>query len=253
LFVLVFFLKSDGVFYALTLSQFLFFIFIFLFDKSLRSYIFSIDFKWFDSVMIKALLSFSAITLSTAIIAPVSQLLIRNALIDWAGVFSSGIWQSVLRVSEGYMLLFSTIILYVYMPTINSKKSNNELLKHLYEVFIPLALFVILIFVSLIILRQEIFILLYSKEFVKGADWIVYQIVGDFFKILSYSLIYVLIAKGRFKFFVLVELFFAAIEVGVSFVLIKNDFDNGPVMAHLFTMVLLFIFLVISRKKIINI
>jgi PST family polysaccharide transporter len=250
LIALFYFMDGNGIFYTLSISQLIFLFTILVFDFEIRGVIKSISFKWFNSTLFKQLIKFSLITLSTAIISPIAQLITRNILINDFGLFNAGLWQSVLRISDGYMLLFTTAILYMYLPEINQKLQKNEFVNHLISVFVPLLIFAFLLFTLIYIFRFDIVKLFYNKQFYLATDMFLYQIVGDFFKLLSFGTIYFLIAKGNFKVYIFIDVFFAFIEVILTFIFAKNGLEQAPVISHLISMILLFIGLLLFRKNI---
>jgi PST family polysaccharide transporter len=212
-----------------------------------------VHYKWLDRALIKIFLSFSVITLSSALISPFSQLITRDIIVQNFGLRDAGLWQSVIRLSDGYMLLFTTAIYYTYLPGINKAKTNEELNKHVVDVFIPLLTMAFVCLAGIFYFRYELVNLLYSNKFAQASEMLLFQLSGDFVKIISFSLIFVLIAKGNYKTFLIIEVLFACFEVFLTYVLSLYRFDFSPVKAHLATMIVLCVVLMVSRNRILNV
>jgi O-antigen/teichoic acid export membrane protein len=253
LLILVFFYRSQGVFYALSLGHVLFFSYVFISDASIRNSILSVHHNWLDFALIKIFLTFSITTLSSALIGPFSQLLIRNIIVHDFGEFDGGLWQSVIRLSDGYMLLFTTAIFYMYLPGINKAKTNNALKKYILSVFIPLTSMALVSLIVLFFFRYEIVNLLYNNKFAQAGEMLLFQLGGDFFKIISYSFIFVLIAKGNYKGYLIIEVIFAFLEVLLTYQMSLHGFEFPAVKSHLVSMIVLCGVLMIYRSKILNV
>ena len=76
-----------------------------------------------------------------------------------------------------------------------------------------------------------------------------YQLVGDFFKMMSWVLSFIMIAKAQTKLFVFSELFFASTFVLLVILCISEFELIGVSIAHMINYILYFIFLVIVYRN----
>src|SRR5690606_21950834 len=150
---------------------------------------------WFDSIMfwgrlnmdvVKKYLSYSLMALVSAASVPVSQLFVRAYIIKSHSVTSAGYWEGMNRISGLYLLFVTTSFIVYYLPKLSEIKTNillrNEIIKT-YKVITPIiAGSLILIF----LLKNLVINILFTKEFYPMKDFFFWQLLGDFFKIMSW-------------------------------------------------------------------
>jgi O-antigen/teichoic acid export membrane protein len=247
--ILVVHYKVQGALYSLVLSQsIVFFVTLFLVMRS--------DwFNWsyfnqkFDKEIAIKLGKFSLMAVVTTLTSPVSQIMLRNMVVDRFGVNSAGYWQGMMRVSDGYLLLITTSLSTYYLPKLSSLQTNGALRKEIfsgYKIIIP-AVFLscILIFFS----RFLIINLLFSNAFIPMAPLFVYQLLGDFFKIASWILAYLMLAKAMTRVFIISEVVFTLSYVGFAFVFTKYWGLQGITIAFMINYLLYFISMLFIFKR----
>ncbi len=220
--VLVYYYKIIGAIYSLVFAQAIVFIFSIILVS--KEFWFSSDFFNFkiDTLILKKLSHFSLMAIVASITLPISHIFLRNMITDRFGINNAGIWQGMMRISDGYLLLITTSLSVYYLPKLSSIYNNKLKLKYEifsgYKIIIPTILFsefIILFF------RDNLIILLFSKDFVSMSSLFFWQLAGDFFKILSWILSYLLLAKSMTKIFIISELFFS-----LTYVLFGYIFTN---------------------------
>ena len=72
------------------------------------------------------------------------------------------------------------------------------------------------------LMRSIVIRVLYTPEFLPMADLFVWQLTGDFFKICSWLLAFLMIAKSMTKTFIATEIIFSFLYVGLGLIFIKN-------------------------------
>jgi PST family polysaccharide transporter len=146
--------------------------------------------------------------------------------------------------------MFITSVLSVYFLPKFSELKNKELLKkELTSGYLLILPFVMFISLLIYLFRQPIVFLLFSNEFLRMSDLFAWQLIGDVFKITSWLLGYILLAKAMTKLVIFSELIFAT-----SFYLFTVYFTNlyglvGVTYAYCLNYVLHLLFMLISLKK----
>ncbi|CAH0334857.1 Lipid III flippase [Flavobacterium sp. CECT 9288] len=250
---LVYFFKVDGALYALVLSQsIVFFITLSLIVKS-PWFSWSYFTQPFNKVLAKKLGGFSLMAIVTAILVPVSQILLRNLIIDKVGIDGAGYWQGMMKVSDGYLLLIVTSLSTYYLPKLSSLKTNKELRNEIfkgYKIILPIVFFgcVIIYYLRFFIIK-----ILYTPSFLQMETLFFWQLVGDFFKMAAWILSYLMLAKAMVKIFIFTEVLFTVLYVVLGFVFVHHLELIGITIAFALNYILYFLtMLFIFRKLIFN-
>ena len=115
-----------------------------------------------------------------------------------------------------------------------------------YKIILP---FVLISCVLIYFLRYYVIILLFSADFLKISEILMWQLIGDFFKIAAWILSYVLISKARIKIFIFSELLFSLTYLCLCYLLVKSFGLEGTSMAFCLNMILYFIFMLCVLRK----
>ncbi|KRD07489.1 multidrug transporter MatE [Flavobacterium sp. Root901] len=257
--ILVYYFKLEGALYALVLSQsIVFFITLFLITKS--------DwFSWkyfklgFNKVIALKLSHYSLMAIVSAVTIPVSQILLRNIIIKNLGVDSAGFWQGMMRISDGYLMIITTSLSTYYLPKLSSIKEEYEIKSEVFKSFKIIMPLVVLGCIIIYFLRFVIISVLFTKNFMAMQALFFWQLLGDFFKIASWILGYIMIAKSMTKYFLITEIFFSTNYVFFGWLFMKYYNVEGVAMAFalnyllcLFFMIYIFRKLLFQRNKQIN-
>lgn len=219
--ILVYFFKLEGALYALVLSQsIVFFVTVFMITKS-DWYNINYFKNRFDIDVFKKLSHYSLMAIVTALTVPVSQIVLRNMLIGSLGIESAGIWQGMMRISDGYLMLITSSLATYYLPKLASLHTDEELrfeIKQGYKIILPAVFFgcIVIYFLRFLIIR-----VLFTSDFNQMSDLFFYQLLGDFFKMSSWILGYLLLAKSMTKLFIITEIFFSLLYVVFGFLFVE--------------------------------
>lgn len=192
---------------------------------------------------------FSVMALLTAIIAPLTLLFIRNMIVEKYAIQEAGIWDAVNRLSSFYMIFFSSGLSLYYLPKLASIDTESEFkkeLKYYFSVFIPLFL-LMLIFIYFgkgIILK-----LAFTPDFSKVESVLIWQLLGDFFRIMTLAFGFQILVKTMMKRYFLVEIVFNLMYFLLSFYLIKGNATEGVLQAYFYTNVLCFLLVLFLFRK----
>ena len=203
----------------------------------------------YDRITAKKLGGFALMALTSAAVVPLSQIMIRNMLGQELGWVAAGYWQGVWKISEMYLMVVTTTLGVYYLPRISEISDRNELRREIlrgYKTIVPVAL---LGAVSIFVLSDFLISLLFTADFLPMKKYFKFQLIGDVIKIASWLLGYVLWGKALTKVFIITEIFFSALFVMLSFLLIHKLGIDGATLAYLATYVLYFITLSIVLTK----
>jgi PST family polysaccharide transporter len=248
---LVYFFKVDGALYALVLSQsIVFFVTLLLIVKS-PWFSWSYFTQPFNKVLAKKLGGFSLMAIVTAILVPVSQILLRNLLIDKVGIDGAGYWQGMMKVSDGYLLLIVTTLSTYYLPKLSSLKTNKELRNEIfkgYKIILPVVLFGC---AAIYYLRYWLIKVLYTPSFSPMEALFFWQLVGDFFKMAAWILSYLMLAKAMVKIFIFTEVLFTVLYVVFGFIFVHQFKLVGITFAFALNYLLYFLTMLYIFRKLI--
>lgn len=248
---LVYFFKVDGALYALVLSQsIVFFVTLLLIVKS-PWFSWSYFTQPFNKVLAKKLGGFSLMAIVTAILVPVSQILLRNLLIDKVGIDGAGYWQGMMKVSDGYLLLIVTTLSTYYLPKLSSLKTNKELRNEIfkgYKIILPVVLFGC---AAIYYLRYWLIKVLYTPSFSPMEALFFWQLVGDFFKMAAWILSYLMLAKAMVKIFIFTEVLFTVLYVVFGFIFVDQFKLVGITFAFALNYLLYFLTMLYIFRKLI--
>lgn len=225
-------------------------IILFYFSYSLPAYFFYRKSSFYKRKLVFSNLSSHVKNLSVytlmacigALSVPLVEIIVRAEIINSIDYNSAGIWQASIKLSSAYIGFFTVFLAVYFMPLVVSIKNNSELAKMVFR-FIFIVMIVFLIGgVGFYSLRQELIPILLSSQFSALESLIKYQLIGDFFRVSSYVIGFLVIAKSSLKIYL-----FSEIAQGVLFFLLSYLFLNqemglkGVFLANLLMNIIYFI------------
>lgn len=197
--------------------------------------------------IIKKYFGYSLMTLTSLMLLPVSQMLLRGYVISEISPSDAGIWEGMNHISSMYLSVITTSFTIYYLPRLSEITDNNGLRKEIlrcYKVLVPM---LIMISLTIFLLRHFILWFLFSPEFYSMEKLFVWQLAGDFFKISSWLLAYVMVAKARSKMYIATEVCFTFSYIVLCFLFLQHNGIVGLVQGYLCTyiiylLVMLFLF-----------
>ncbi|TAM61550.1 MAG: O-antigen translocase [Rhodanobacter sp.] len=163
----------------------------------------------FDPEMTSLLAAFSVMTLTSAVLPPLVNIVVRDHLaaqFDWERV---GYWQAVSKVSDAYLLFLTTAINIHYLPKLASIHGRTALALELRNAFRYLLPAVVALAALVYVSRDWVTRLLFSADFASANALYAPQLVGDVIKIAAFILSYLMLAKAMTRLFVISECVFA--------------------------------------------
>lgn len=239
----------QGALYALVINQSI------VFFVTLMFVLKSSWFKWeyfkqgLDKDSLVKLSKYSLMTITSAIAAPASFLIIRNHIGENLGWDSAGYWQGIWYISSMYLMVITTSLSVYYLPRLSEIQDKDELKKEIfsgYKIIIPIVMFMSLV---IYLLKEYVVLIAFDEKFMPMLELFKWQLIGDVIKIASWLLAYVTIAKAMIKAFVFSEIVFSFIFVFLSFYFVNNFGLIGVTYAFTVNYILYFIAMYIILKK----
>ena len=254
--VLVYYFKIYGALLAIILAQSIIFI--------ISGYVL-VKRSWFklsffvgalDIKILKKLSAFSLMAIVSALTVPLSQIILRQYLINHLSLQSAGIWQGVNSVSNTYLLLASSAISIYYLPKLASLKTKSEIRHEIhlgYKMIIPI---MVVCCIGIYIFRHFIIRLLFSGAFSTMSELFLFQMMGDVLKASTWILAYYMLAKSMTRLYIITEVVFHIIYVVLGYLFVNYFGLVGITYAYaanylifLLTLVYLFRSILFKRRK----
>ena len=206
----------EGVLIASTATAIvIFFINVYFFNKlGIR---WKPDFKSWDKPVVKMLSGFSLMAIVSGFVVPTMQILVRDRIILQFSVSDAGYWQAVTKISDYYLAFITSVLGVYYMPRLSEIQSKTELRNEIFKGYIIILPVVSSIALLIWLFRGFIIHILFTPEFLPMKPLFTFQLLGDFFKIGSWLLAFLMIAKAMTKTFIVTEILFAASYVALSY------------------------------------
>lgn len=195
---------------------------------------------------------YTLMTLTSALTVPVVQMILRGYVMAEISPTEAGWWEGMNRISNMYLMVITSSFGVYYLPRLSELKNPGEIRHEIfkaYKVIIPMLLagFTVIYFLRFIIIR-----LLFTPQFLPMQQLFGWQMAGDLFKIASWLLAYVMVAKAVMKLFVSTEIIFSILYLGLGFLFVRYDGIVGLTQAYLTNYVLYTITMIIAFNKLLK-
>lgn len=180
----------------------------------------------------KKLFKFSLMAAISIFSLTFSQFLIRNYLMSEFSLREAGYWQSVWLISSMYLMILTTAFSTYYLPKLSELKNKRELRAEIlsgYKIILPFVAFSALL---IFLLKDLIISVLFTPEFQEMRSLFLFQLLGDFFKMASWTLAFLMIAKAMTKIYVITEIWFAVQFYVLTLILTKINGLIGVTEAY---------------------
>ena len=153
---------------------------------------------------------------------PAMQILVRNKIINDLSLDEAGYWQAVSKISDYYLAFITTVLGVYYLPRLSELKDKTELRAEIFKGYKLILPVVGCLAFTIWLLKDIIIHVLFTPAFLPMKPLFTYQLLGDFFKIGSWLLAYLLLAKAFVKSYIITEFIFAATYVIFCYYLIDH-------------------------------
>lgn len=206
----------------------------------------------FDQLMRKgtSVLRVGTFIVLASILTTLSFFLVRTFLTKNTGLESVGLFQAAWTITNVYLMLILKSMGSDFYPRLCSIISDNKKTGLLINEQTYIVLVIAVPIIVLLLLCSKIALsLLYSLEFSAASDVLNWQILGTFFKVLSWPLGFILLAKGKGLIYFLSETLFLVIYlVGIYCLYPFFDFESVGISYLIAYSLYLPIVFVLGRK-----
>lgn len=222
-----------GAFYALVTNQTIVFVLscFILFKLDVFQYFkgkkYSIELS-----QLKLLSGFAGMALISALFTPGVQLFLRDYVITQGSLQEAGIWESMLRISGVHLLFVTTTLSTYYLPRLSEIKEEPKMQAEVYKVLKVVVPVVLFTSCFAYLFRLKIISLLFSDAFLEAESMFSWQLLGDFFKIVSWIIGFQMHARAMFKTFILTEIIFGLTYGAMSIMFFRQMGVVGLSMAY---------------------
>ncbi len=260
----IFLVKSWGLEGALILvlaTQIIMFVFTLLFIKNDLLEILNLSLSNTKTSHYKRLYNYIIMALVSAIIIPVFSILIRNLIFNYyegdSGLHA-GYWDAVRKISTLFLSLVTPVFSLYYYPQLSkintSLEFKKEFIKFFKQIFPLFTIGIILLY----LLRYWAIIIFFSKEYLPMDELFLWQLLGDYTRVLSLTFAFLMLAKAQVRWYLITEIGFWVIYYFLSNYMLQKYELKGVTIAYFITYTIYFITLfalygkyIFSKKEVI--
>ena len=225
--------KIDGALISVVIAESLIFLITLVGIINRKSLVSQIKVSQVSYSILKKLSPYSLMALFSAVLLPFVAIAIRSYIIENIGYKDAGFSEAMTRISNYYLMFVSSLIALYLLPRFTEINDTKEFKKEVISFYKTIMPFLVGGLVLIYFLRHYIVIGIFSEEFEPVEDLFLFQLLGDFVKILSIIIAYQFLAKKMFWHYILTEAFLVIIlyTTSVYFIDLFDDVE-GAVVAH---------------------
>jgi PST family polysaccharide transporter len=216
-------------------------------SKAIRARDFLGPFSW---PLARVIAGFYPMLLAQSFALPMSQILVRNTIIDRLGLDSAGYLQAVWRLSDIYLSVFTTALGMFFIAHYSSLPEGAARRQMLRRTVIQVVLLTASAAAVLYVFRYLVFELVLSRKFLPAADLLPMQLLGDVFKMAAYVMQMTLVADGRASLYIAIAVGGPAIYVVLTSVLLPSWSGQAAPIAYATSHVVAFTVLGLALQRI---
>jgi len=206
LFPLVYFLRFNGAVIHLVAGGLLSYLVVLVVSRRLSSSFFQRDRAKFDGSQTRELLRYGASSLAVGAFYWINLLAVRSIIVHRLGADANGIYQVAIGISFQYLMLVLNSISTYAFPRLSELKENESIVHEL-RGSIRLTILLVTGCASLLLLaRQWLIPLLFTREFMEARNLLPVQFVADFLRSTAWMIGIWLLPQGRLRVWVGLDL-----------------------------------------------
>ncbi|MBL4759586.1 MAG: O-antigen translocase [Mariprofundaceae bacterium] len=202
-----------------------------------------------NKVDTKKLGKFTLMAVVSAVVVPLSHILIRNYLNDTLSIEAAGLWTGMWRISEAYLMIITMTLSVYYLPRLASLTQKKKIITEMKKGYIVIMPLVISSSCAMFLLRDNIIEILFTNDFIAMRELFFWQFLGDILKIASFLMGYLLIAKGMAIIFIIKEVSLSVLFVFLVYFFVSDVGLIGVTYAYVGVYLVNFIWLCLIMRK----
>jgi antigen flippase len=173
-------------------------------------------------------MAFVPVAVVSAVGLPMLQLLIRDNLVSHSGMQSVGLLQGVMRISDMYLGIATSLFALYYFPRFSELLDAGAIVREMTKGLLLIVPAVGVVSLAIYLVRDWIIRIVFTHEFTAMRDLFGWQMLGNTLKIASWMFAYFLLAKANALAMAALEIATLVVWWALSIYLIGR---NGPVGA----------------------
>lgn len=201
-----------------------------------------------DKAITRKVLGLAGMTFVAVICVPLSQLAVRYLMTEMHGWQEAGYWQAVNKLGELYVTVVTSLLGVYYLPRFSAIRDLNELhgeLRTFLKLVVPLF---ILGYGAILLCRELIITLIFSREFLPAATLFPVQMASDIARMFAWLAGYLLMARGSASYFMTTEVIGTSMTVLLSWALMR-DFGVAGAQYATFSINLIYAVVLYTHMK----
>lgn len=233
-FILVYYYGLDGALFAVISVSVITLVSSLLF-KDVRFILSEVVFrvKEMSVSIIKSMSTYVLMAAYSTVLISVAYLMIRTEIISIYDENQAGYWEAVNKISAFYMMFFASVFTLYLLPNLSKNKTIDgykNIMTHYFKRLIPL---LIVMFIVLFLFRFLLIKLFLTDEFIVIEKYFVLQFIGDFIKIIAFSLAYQFHAKRMVAYYFITDAIIYLSFYGLSVYFLNSLNFEGVFYAHI--------------------
>lgn len=177
-------------------------------------------------------LSYALMGIVPMVLSPVVLTFMRSTIGTELGWDAAGIWQGIWKISDFMTAFFSAVLGVIILPKVSANMSKSEF----WGMFRPIlvkSMALALVAVTIFYFGRSLLVaIMLSSSYAGAADYMMMQLLGDFFRVGGWALGLVLIARRETKKFLVLEICSELVLACSTYAFVKLYEFNGPMMAY---------------------
>lgn len=189
----------------------------------------------------------------SAICNTASMFIIRSYISHQLDLEAVGLFQSAWALTNVYLALILRSMGSDFFPRLCAVSTSNIRIRKLVNEQTHIVLLVSTpIIVAMLLASDIIFPILYTPKFADAAPLLRWQVLGTFFKVISWPMGFILLAKGRGRLFFLTEISFFIVYLALSFLLFDTYKIDAMGIAYFIAYIIYLTMLVVVTARMCN-
>lgn len=182
--------------------------------------------------IIKKLMSFYPMLIVHSVAVPLATLLVRDMISSHLGLQQAGFWQAAWRLSDMYTQVLMLALSMFLMPHLSGIKEERVFGHELRSIVFKVTALTALAALALYLLRDWLILIVFTHEFKPVSDLLLFQLLGDIFKMAGWPIRMALVIKLRARWYMFIEVAIALLQVTLTQFLLAGYGVKGATMAY---------------------
>ncbi len=247
--ILLYLYNLEGAIVAIIVMPSILIFITFFWVKEVKMIFTSISISNFSKKHLEGLSSFVVMAIFTAMTIPVVHVIVKNYIIDNVGLKDAGYWEAMIKISQYYLMFIMSLFSLYLLPKLSQNQTDEgfkSLVMQFYKTILP---FVVLSFITIYFFRYWVVRITLTQEFLPTQELFLWQLIGDFFKIVSFAIAYQMQAKKMLFWYLFGELFYVSAVYFFSIYFIDKFEIKGAVIAHAMSYLFYFLLMLFIFRK----